>query len=595
MEENQNLSQIERIGQLIEDFSDYIKDIPKRFLSEIKSTLDKFTSIINLIEINNKEETTEESSIKEKRRQIENLVRSISQQTKQLGNQIKQNISNFLFDIVGNKLDNLSRSEINSNKELSDKSFTEDLSSDLEFEFNYSKENFNYINQELIKALSNVSMSSISENNSDTNGDNFNSNSSDLNDNIRNFIKCKNHPDMNAEWQSKNDPAINLCYICYKDYGNNSIYGELIRISDRIASNSSYLPKNFKIRSKQFLFNIAEKLKHLFNLGLFPELEEKDNEEENMKEFITKVYEEHKKIIILDENSNKANEFLLAVFKNISLSNRIILQSAKINIFKEIKNHSKFSITVYPHRNLVNKNELMNLIYDDLKYKWNTNYNITEGHAFIIVNEFIGNKNHKNIYECKEKEILKLINILDEMHNLKNNFLLNACKIDENKLEQIYDAPNFNSDKIEKIGGEIYYPPYEYFGIGINNNIINENNSAIAYISFNQKYTNADIRIILHVAVVDNNLDLLVCKKENNILDKRHRNKIGTGIYLFQDINKAEKYAGVFDINRKKYKILLMAKVKQDKIKESENKKGLWIVDKEFVKIYRIILKEIFS
>ena len=89
-------------------------------------------------------------------------------------------------------------------------------------------------------------------------------------------------------------------------------------------------------------------------------------------------------------------------------------------------------------------------------------------------------------------------------------------------------------------------------------------------------------------------MDLLVCKKENNILDKRHRNKIGTGIYLFQDINKAEKYAGVFDINRKKYKILLMAKVKQDKIKESENKKGLWIVDKEFVKIYRIIFKEIF-
>ena len=595
MEENQNLSQIEKIGQLIEDFPNYIKELQKRFLSEIKSTLDKFTSKINLIEINNKEETTEESSIKEKRRQIENLVRSISQQMKQLGKQISQNISNFLFDIVGNKLDNLSRSETNSNKELSDKSFTEDLSSDLEFEFNYSKENFNYINQELIKGLSNVSMSSISENNSDTNGDNFNSNSSDLNDNIRNFIKCKNHPDMNAEWQSKNDPAINLCSICYKDYGNNSIYGELIRISDRIASNSSYLPKNFKIRSKQFLFNIAEKLKHLFNLGLFPELEEKDNEEENMKEFITKVYEEHKKIIILDENSNKANEFLLAVFKNISLSNRIILQSAKINIFKEIKNHSKFSITVYPHRNLVNKNELMNLIYDDLKYKWNTNYNITEGHAFIIVNEFIGNKNHKNIYECKEKEILKLINILDEMHNLKNNFLLNACKIDESKLEQIYDAPNFNSDKIEKIGGEIYYPPYEYFGIGINNNIINENNSAIAYISFNQKYTNADIRIILHVAVVDNNLDLLVCKKENNILDKRHRNKIGTGIYLFQDINKAEKYAGVFDINRKKYKILLMAKVKQDKIKESENKKGLWIVDKEFVKIYRIILKEIFS
>ena len=315
-----------------------------------------------------------------------------------------------------------------------------------------------------------------------------------------------------------------------------------------------------------------------------------------MKEFITKVCEEHKKIVILDENTNKANEFLLTVFKNISLSNRIILQSAKINIFKEIKNHSKFSIIIYPHRNLVNKTELIALIHDDLEFKWNINYNITEGHVFIIVNEFFGNENHKKIYECKEKEILKYINILNEMNNLKNNFFINACKINENKLEQIYDAPNFNSDKIEKIGGEIYYPPYEYFGIGINNNIINENNSAIAYISFNQKYTNEDIRIILHVTIEDNNLDVLVCKKENNALDKRHRNKIGTGIYLFQDIVKAENYAGAFNINGKIYKILLMAKVQQDKIKEPKNnRKGLWIVDKEFVKIYRLIFKEIFA
>ena len=38
-----------------------------------------------------------------------------------------------------------------------------------------------------------------------------------------------------------------------------------------------------------------------------------------------------------------------------------------------------------------------------------------------------------------------------------------------------------------------------------------------------------------------------------------------------------------------------MAKVQQDKIKEPKNnRKGLWIVDKEFVKIYRIIFKEIF-
>ena len=598
MEENQNQPPIEKIDKLIKDFHNNVKDLEKRIISEMKSIIEKLILEVNLIELNNKEEiaSIDMSLIREKRRYIDDLYRTISQEMNQLRKQLIQNTSNFLYDIVIKKMDNiyeLAKEETSSIKEESEKSFTEDLSTDLEFEFNISKEIFNE-NQELIRSLSNDSLSSINNNNSDSNNNNFNSNSETKEGIIKDYFKCSFHQERNAEWQSKNNPKIKMCKICFIIYGHNSEYGELIRINDRIASNSSNLPENFKIKTKQFFSKLAEKCKHLLNLDSIPELTEKETELENMIEFITKVYEEHKKLAILDENAEKANELLLAIFKNITSSEHIILQSSQINIFEEIYNNSKFFITVYPHRHLINQKELKNLIHY-LNQIWNKDYKIIEGNAFLIVNDFIGNNYYKNIYECKEKEILKLMNILNEIHNLKNNYLLKECKINENKLELKYDAPYFNSDKLEKIGGEMYYPPLEYFGIGIKcNNIISET-MANAYIAFSQKYTNEEVRFILHVLIEKDKIDILVCNKENNNIDKRSGNKIGTGIYLFQDIVKAENYAGAFNINGKIYKILLMAKVQQDKIKEPKNnRKGLWIVDKEFVKIYRIIFKEIF-
>ena len=54
--------------------------------------------------------------------------------------------------------------------------------------------------------------------------------------------------------------------------------------------------------------------------------------------------------------------------------------------------------------------------------------------------------------------------------------------------------------------------------------------------------------------------------------DKRHRGRtIGKGIYLTKDINIAEEYSGIIPFNCKKYKIVLMAKVLIDKIREPEN------------------------
>ena len=305
-----------------------------------------------------------------------------------------------------------------------------------------------------------------------------------------------------------------------------------------MTKNSNFSPNHelFEKMVKNLIKSLEYKLRILYNSNKIPELKETGDDKEDMIEFIKKVYEAYDNLMIFNkEKIEKANEFLILLFKDITSSQHIILQSSQINIFEEIYKNSKFFITVYPHRNLINQKELKNLIYY-LNQIWNKDYKIIEGDAFLIVNDFIGNNYCKNIYECKEKDVLKLMNILNEIHNLKNNYLLKECKINENKLELKYDAPNFNSDKLEKIGGEMYYPPLEYFGIGIKcNNIISET-MANAYIAFSQKYTNEEVRFILHVLIEKDKIDILVCNKENNNIDKRSGNKIGTGIYLFQDI-----------------------------------------------------------
>ena len=154
MEENQNQPPIEKIDKLIKDFHNNVKDLEKRIISEMKSIIEKLILEVNLIELNNKEEiaSIDMSLIREKRRYIDDLYRTISQEINQLRKQLIQNTSNFLYDIVIKKMDNiyeLAKEETSSIKEESEKSFTEDLSTDLEFEFNISKEIFNE-NQELL-------------------------------------------------------------------------------------------------------------------------------------------------------------------------------------------------------------------------------------------------------------------------------------------------------------------------------------------------------------------------------------------------------------------------------------------------------------
>ena len=57
-------------------------------------------------------------------------------------------------------------------------------------------------------------------------------------------------------------------------------------------------------------------------------------------------------------------------------------------------------------------------------------------------------------------------------------------------------------------------------------------------------------------------------------------------------IKIAEKYTQNITFSNKKYKVLLMAKVKIDKIREPKGT-NFWVLDDEDIRIYRILFKSI--
>ena len=64
------------------------------------------------------------------------------------------------------------------------------------------------------------------------------------------------------------------------------------------------------------------------------------------------------------------------------------------------------------------------------------------------------------------------------------------------------------------------------------------------------------------------------------------------GIYLNKEITNAENKTGTIILDKKRYKLILMVKALIDKILESKNP-DYYILEKEYIRTYRILLKEI--
>ena len=153
-------------------------------------------------------------------------------------------------------------------------------------------------------------------------------------------------------------------------------------------------------------------------------------------------------------------------------------------------------------------------------------------------------------------------------------------------------------------GTEKYNPPYGWIGIGLKVLNIYEDNHwledktkyskwAIAYYGVGHTLFSNEIEEVLKYIITKNGLIEGNNKQKFNSKDKRHPGKIiGEDIYLTPNIDIAENFAGIISICNKIYKVILMAKVLISEIKEP-NDINYWILNKNYVRIYRILLKEI--
>ena len=606
MNNKKELIQIEEIKKLLDDCNINVENIGNKVKLFIQENGPSFNKLKNF-KIYNSNEISEddESYIKQKLEEIKDKIENI---TEEIASSIYKPLSKY-EDKINNYIKEYTKEDNSSIKDTKDMSLSDSFDGSLDFNLYFLNPNSSWNYQEDEKQMEKVipkNIESIEKNNNNSGNMNFNS-SSDKSSIPNTLFMCFNHKDKSAVYICNKHCQKTFCKDCFSDLGDKSEHGVLLKISERINRNSN---SNISIGKDNFLTwinyvfkNLFKICNDLFNTNRIPNLPDYQtvqniNDLEEQKLFLDKIFAEHKKIQVLMKEDLMPNEQLLNILKSVTSSSKVILQSGeiKLNIYQILDESSKFFISIYPHRNINNHEQFSENISFVMKEKFpelNKNYIMNDNYVFLIVNEYLTKKNYnKNIFISEEKNVKNSLYILNSMFSLKKNYLIESCQINANKLDKRYDAIYFKSEENDKIDGEKYYPPIGWFGIGLKN--VKEPNGPIAYLTFNKKLNKEPLQKILNEIIEKKNLDCLEKQSEKKEFDKRNWSAVGKGIYLFPNIEIAEKYTGTFDVNNKKYKIVILVKVVKDKIKEPKhNKLGYWVVEKEYVKLCRILFKEI--
>ena len=175
--------------------------------------------------------------------------------------------------------------------------------------------------------------------------------------------------------------------------------------------------------------------------------------------------------------------------------------------------------------------------------------------------------------------------------------VIQKCRLSRYMLNSEANKSNWGNGG--KRGGFDYKPPYGWIGIGLkvwdkydygNNDWLahngNKNEWAVAYQTVNER----TIRPIL-----DGGFKPSPHQVYEDSEDIYHKgNKVGKGIYCSPNADIMEEYCREsIEINGKKYKMGLMLRVKQDKIRCPSEELNYWVLNSDEIRPYRILLKEI--
>ena len=404
------------------------------------------------------------------------------------------------------------------------------------------------------------------------------------------------------------------------------------KISRNIQNNQILEIKKFKypmINPENSELNFIEKINSVLVNDLHADFQEFSEENFNPINLNGNIRESFRKILN-DENITstkkkieKVDDFFEGYNNNIfdfdpndfrpdNLKNENFIKEDKES--QEIKKKSKTIEDYYLLINLISKRQESfkgNINFEnEIVKSFNINFTMNKSNILFsynrsfLIDEIIRTKKFNNLSLIEVKNNYQYFNELYEFKKIVDELLVRQCNIDKKLIDYKghFIVPNKSNNFIR--GKEKYYPPYGWIGIGLkvlgkysNDDSWITNSSkgskwSTAYHGVGGNLPSSEVLKKLNKKII-NGLEDGESQYKCNYYDKRHKNKkIGTGVYLTPNINICENYSGQISFNKTKYKIALMVKVLNDKIKEPEDI-NFWIVNKKYIRIYRILIKKI--
>ena len=213
--------------------------------------------------------------------------------------------------------------------------------------------------------------------------------------------------------------------------------------------------------------------------------------------------------------------------------------------------------------------------YSEIKKK----YNNVSYYANELVKNKTFNKQPSYIIELSFKECLSLY----DFKKIQEDIIDKKLTIDKDKLDFNY---NFIIPDLS-----IKYPPYGWFGFGLNvkniyKNINDNKEKTVVYYGFNNM-NSKEIK-----KMVSNIIKGKVPFINKDLQQKDKGNKVENILDLSPNINIIEQNTGRVAFKDKVYKIALMARVLKDKIIQKDN--NYFILSQNEIEFTTIIFKEIF-
>ena len=211
------------------------------------------------------------------------------------------------------------------------------------------------------------------------------------------------------------------------------------------------------------------------------------------------------------------------------------------------------------------------------------------------------------------KESIKHLNLekiknenpdLGDLTEINKLPLMKYIKLDQNIFDSRFNNENNNEwGRNERRGKEKYIPPIGWKGYGLNVEDsydggeacwlcfagIYENEFAVAYYPI----TEEDTDIFLDIEIIENLEFPNLIANSINSRSERREEKTGEGIIVFQNIKIAENQASFIEGEYFYFKIVIMCRVRPDRIRAPEDYKDVWILNpnSDEIRPYRILVK----